>query len=61
LAAVPMSWNDESVNAQPLWHAAQFALPLNRSKPRLAASLMAFSSPAIQRSNGASGETMVLS
>ena len=43
---------------QPLWHLAQAALVLNTTKPRLASAADRVSSPAIQRSNGASGETM---
>jgi hypothetical protein len=39
-------------NRQPLWQATQAALPLNNAKPRLAAALIAVSSPATQRSNG---------
>src|SRR5690348_2086247 len=56
--AEPMSWNEESVKAQPLWQATQLALLLNRSNPRWAASPIAFLSPAIQRSKGASPETI---
>ena len=45
-----MSWNLSSVNRQPLWQTKQVALVLNRTKPRLAGSESAFSSPASQRS-----------
>src|SRR5262249_32291959 len=53
-----MSWKPASVNAQPVWQAAQLALPLHKAKPRLAVALMAFSSPLSQRSNGASVDTI---
>ncbi len=53
----PMSWKLSSVKRQPLWHLAQAALVLNTTKPRLASGVMAASSPASQRSNGASGDT----
>ena len=45
--------NDASVKAQPLWHAAQLALPFNRSNPRSADLLIAVASPSSHRSNGA--------
>ena len=56
-----MSWNAWSVKAQPLWQAAQPALPLNSRKPRFASSPIAPASPATQRSNGAVPETSLRS
>src|SRR5438477_557675 len=56
--ATPMSWKAASVNAQPLWQTAQFALPLKSAKPRLAAAFIAAALPWIQRSKGASVDTI---
>ena len=60
-AAVPMSWNEKSVNDGPSWQLAQPALSLNSTKPRFAAALIAVSSPSIQRSNGAGDARIVRS
>ena len=56
--AVPMSWNDPSLNVQPEWQPAQPARPLNSAKPRFAAAVTAPPSPAAHRSNGASPDTI---
>ena len=49
-----MSWNLSSVKRQPEWQVKHIDLVvLNSSKPRLADSGIARSSPSIQRSNGA--------
>jgi len=50
---VPISWKLSSVKRQPVWQVKQSALLLNRTKPRLAASGIAVSSPPTQRSKGA--------
>src|SRR5262245_48844587 len=48
----PTLWKRLSVKLKPSWHFEQFALPVKRSKPRLAESLTARLSPLRQRSNG---------
>src|SRR5712691_2792914 len=58
---VQISWNLSSVNRQPPWQAKQSALLLNSTKPRLAESAIAASSPSTQRSNGAGPGSNVLS
>src|SRR5438552_17291724 len=54
LVEVPISWKLSSVNRHPPWQAKQSALLLNNTKPRLAESEIAASSPSTQRSKGAS-------
>ena len=56
-----MSWKWLSVKFHPEWHDAQRPLPLKRTKPFLAESEMAVSSPSIQASKGAKPETIVRS
>ena len=56
-----MSWNAESVKAQPLWQLLHLALPANRWKPAISSALSACASPSIQRSNRVAGDTSVRS